>query len=151
MLLYFAAPLFSLAERSFNERLASKLEDEGFDVFLPQRDGAEKDRPPYDTTNPDERRRATFERDRAKILESDVFLFVLDGRVPDEGACVELGIAHAHKHLRGERKLLVGLHTDTRAAFLTSKLNPMILVPLDRVTEDEKELIDLLRNLKGNG
>ena len=50
-----------------------------------------------------------------------------------------------------ERKLLVGLHTDTRAAFLTSKLNPMILVPLDRVTEDEKELIDLLRNLKGNG
>lgn len=144
MLLYFAAPLFSEAERSFNERLTTKLEDEGLDVFLPQRDGAEKDRPPYDAMNPDERRRAVFELDRGKILESDIFLFVLDGRVPDEGACVELGIAHAHRHLQGARKLLVGLHTDARAAFLASKLNPMILVPLDRVAEDEEGLIEVL-------
>ena len=48
---------------------------------------------------PEERRHAMFRLDRDTILTYDVFLFVLDGRVPDEGACVELGIAYCHKHL----------------------------------------------------
>ena len=144
MLLYFAAPLFSEAEKTFSERLAT-LEDEGLRVFLPQRDGVERDKPPYDTMSPDERRQAIFELDRSKILEADVFLFVLDGRVPDEGACVELGIAYAHKYLHEARRLLVGLHTDARAAFPGSKLNPMIRVPLDRIAEDEEELVGILR------
>jgi hypothetical protein len=30
-------------------------------------------------------------------MELDVFLIVVDGRVPDEGACVDLGIAHTHR------------------------------------------------------
>ncbi len=148
MLIYFAGPLFSEAERSFNRRLTARLEAEGFDVFLPQRDGVEGDKPPYDAMSPDERRRAMFELDRARILEACVFLFILDGRVPDEGACVELGIAHAHRHLAGARKLLVGLHTDSRAAFLTSKLNPMIRVPLDRIAEDEEGLIRAVREYR---
>lgn len=38
-----------------------------------------------------------FIMDRDKILEADIFLFILDGRVPDEGACVELGIAYHQK------------------------------------------------------
>ena len=59
-----------------------------------------------------------FELDRSRILDSDVFLIVLDGRVPDEGACVELGIAYCQKYLQKGAKLLVGLHTDTRAAFI---------------------------------
>ena len=146
MLVYFAAPLFSAAERAFNERLTERLENEGFRVFLPQRDGVEKHRPPYDAMPPEERRRAMFELDRGKILDADVFLFVLDGRVPDEGGCVELGIAHAHGHLTGAPKLLVGLHTDARAAFPASKLNPMVRVPLDEIAEDEGRLIDLLRS-----
>ena len=150
MLLYFAAPLFCEAERSFNERLTIKLEGEGFRVFLPQRDGVERNKPPYDAMTPDERRRAMFELDRSKILDAHVSLFVLDGRVPDEGACVELGIAHAHRHLRDEQKLLVGLHTDERAAFPTSRLNPMIRVPLDRIAEDEEGLIGILGEYRMN-
>jgi nucleoside 2-deoxyribosyltransferase len=89
-----------------------------------------------------------FELDRARILEAEVFLFVLDGRVPDEGTCVEPGIAHAHKHLRRAPKLLVGLHTDARAAFPTSKLNPMIRVPLGEIAGDEQELIGILRGTR---
>jgi len=46
---------------------------------------------------PEERRHAMFCLDRDTILTCDVF--VLDGRVPDEGVCVELGIAYCHKHL----------------------------------------------------
>ena len=146
MLVYLAGPLFSEAEKSFNESLAAKVEGRGFRVFLPQRDGIERDKAPYDAMPPEERRRAMFELDEAKILESDIFLFVLDGWVPDEGACVELGIAHAQRRFEGVEKLLVGLHTDTRAAFPTSKLNPMVRVPLDRIAENEGSLIKILED-----
>ncbi len=141
MLIYLAGPLFSEAERRFNSQLTERLEARGFRVFLPQRDGVEREKPPYDTMAPEERRHATFHLDIAKILEADVFLFVLDGRIPDEGACVELGIAYCQKELQGKDKLLVGLQTDTRAAFLGSKLNPMVLVPLQYVAGDEESLL----------
>ena len=150
MLIYLAGPLFSDAETTFNERLTERLENAGFRVFLPQRDGVEKNKPPYDGMSPNERRRAMFDLDEARIRESDVFLFVLDGRVPDEGACVELGIAHAHRSLTGVERLLVGLHTDTRAAFLGSKLNPMLRVPLDDILEDEQSLLRTLESYKAH-
>ena len=148
VLIYFAGPLFSEAERVFNLRVTERLERADYKVFLPQRDGVERDQPPYDRMTADERRRAMFELDKRKIFESDVFLFVLDGRVPDEGACVELGLAHAHKELRGTRKLLAGLQTDSRAAFVGSKLNPMLRVPLERVVEAEDELLKVLEDYR---
>jgi hypothetical protein len=117
--------LFSEAERRFNLGLAHRLEALGFDVFLPQRDGVKRDRPPYDTMTPEERRLAMFHLDRTRILDAEVFLFVLDGRVPDE-------------------KLLVGLHTDTRAAFIGGRLNPMVRVPLEYVVDDEEKLLRVL-------
>ena len=121
-----------------------RLEAIGFEVFLPQRDGVERDRPPYYTMTPEERRHAMFHLDRSRILDSDVFLFVLDGRVPDEGACVELGIAYCQKYLQNGKKLLVGLHTDTRAAFIGGRLNPMVRVPLDSLVAYEETLLRLL-------
>ena len=144
MLVYFAGPLFSEAERRFNQRLTGRLEGLGFEVFLPQRDGVEREKPPYDAMTPEERRQATFYLDKTKILEAEVFLFVLDGRVPDEGACVELGLAYCYKELRQAGKLLVGLQTDSRAAFPGSKLNPMVRVPLQYVAEDEEALLRVL-------
>jgi len=85
-LIYFAGPLFSTAEKRFNQRLTKRLEEAGFRVFLPQRDGVERSKPPYDEMSSEERRGVMFELDRTKIFEADVFLFVLDGRVPDDGA-----------------------------------------------------------------
>jgi nucleoside 2-deoxyribosyltransferase len=144
VLIYFAGPLFSEAERRFNLALTQRLEALGYEVFLPQRDGAERDRPPYDAMTPEERRQAMFRLDRSRILDSDVFLFVLDGRVPDEGACVELGIAHCQKYHQNGEKLLLGLHTDTRSAFVGARLNPMVRVPLDYVVDDEQTLLEVL-------
>jgi len=141
MLIYFAGPLFSEAERRLNQRLTERLESLGLQVFLPQRDGVERGKPPFDAMIPEERRQATFHLDKTKILEAEVFLFVLDGRVPDEGACVELGLAYCRKELRQADKLLVGLQTDSRAAFPGSKLNPMVRVPLQYVAEDEEALL----------
>ena len=78
------------------------------------------------------------------VLDAEVFLFVLDGRVPDEGACVELGIAYRQMYLQDGEKLLVGLHTDTRAAFNGGRLNPMVRVPLEYVVDDEEKLLRVL-------
>jgi hypothetical protein len=63
-------------------------------------------------------RGALFESDKHKIFESDAFLFVLDGRVPDEGACVELGLAYAHKGLSATQKRTAPTGTSiTRTGF----------------------------------
>jgi hypothetical protein len=148
MLVYFAGPLFSEAERTFNLRLAERLEQASFEVFLPQRDGAERDKPHYNRMSRKERREVMFELDMRKVFECDVFLFVLDGRVPDEGACVELGLAYAHRELQASKNLLIGLQTDLRAAFLGSKLNPMLRVPLEHVAEDEQALLEILQDYR---
>ena len=140
MKIYFAGPLFSKAEKDFNLNLTNKLESLGFDVFLPQRDGIEK----LEGMSKEEKRRRVFELDRNKIIESNIFLIVLDGRVPDEGACVELGMAYSNKN---ENKLLVGLQTDIRASFIGAKLNPMISVSLDEIFEKEEDLINYLSKI----
>jgi hypothetical protein len=150
MLIYFAAPLFCQAERAFNLQLTLELEKQGFTVFLPQRDGIESNKPPYNEMTSDQICQAIFLADRDKIHESDIFLFILDGRVPDEGACVALGIAYSQKVLLKQDKLLVGLHTDMRGAFpvLGFKLNPMIYSAFDHIAENENELIKIIEAYK---
>ena len=128
---YYAGPLFNEAEKDFNQKLAFKLKQEGFEVFLPQIDGVESSNPKYANLSKEERRKSMFVMDRDKILEANIFLFILDGRVPDEGACVELGIAYYHKYSIFSDKMIIGLQTDKRAAFISAKLNPMIACSLD--------------------
>ncbi|MBO6001516.1 MAG: nucleoside 2-deoxyribosyltransferase [Spirochaetales bacterium] len=115
---YFAGPLFSQAERDYNLKLTKLLEDHGYEVFLPQRDGIEF--ATLQDKTPEEKNKLLFEKDVSEILKSDVVFFVLDGRVPDEGACVELGIGYANN------KRCYGAKTDTRSAELDLELNPMI-------------------------
>ena len=148
MLLYFAGPLFSEAEKRFNQQLTDKIEALGYRVFLPQRDGVERGRSPYDAMPLDERRRLRFALDKDNVLACGVFLFVLDGRVPDEGACVELGIAYCQKELRQPTKRLLGLHTDARVAFPGGALNTMVGVPLERVVHTEDALLELLQQIR---
>jgi nucleoside 2-deoxyribosyltransferase len=148
MNVYFAGPLFSKAEKQFNQELTDKLETAGFEVFLPQRDGVTSNKPPHDKMSREERRQTMFNLDKEKIFKSDIFLFILDGRVPDEGACVELGIAYCQKELQGRKKLLVGLKTDSRAVQIMTELNPMLKVPLDYIAKTEEELIEFLKKYK---
>jgi nucleoside 2-deoxyribosyltransferase len=94
----------------------------------------------------DELCKTIFSLDRDKIFEADIFLFILDGRVPDEGACVELGIAYSQKHYVQQEKLLIGLLTDARGAYtnIGSKLNAMVAGALDFVANNENELLSAL-------
>ncbi len=116
--IYFAAPLFNEAEKAYNLQLARVLEEAGYFVFLPQRDGYEAPKMPGMTE--EEKAVKIFAADIAAIDESDVLFMVLDGRVPDEGACVELGYAFA----KGKR--CYGIRSDVRAAERGLELNPML-------------------------
>ncbi|NLL95240.1 MAG: DUF4406 domain-containing protein [Thermoplasmatales archaeon] len=132
MRLYLAGPLFCQAEREFNERLASELRAEGHEVFLPQ------EFVPTDGVYDEAFLLEAYARDLEEIDAADAFVIVLDGRVPDEGACVELGYALA----RG--KDLFGLKTDVRVSERGGD-NAMIRGALrGRVHGDIPSLIDAL-------
>ena len=62
----------------------------------------------------------------------------MDGRVPDEGACVEIGLGFAYG------KECIGLKTDSRT-FMDNSDNPMLTGGLkDRVASSFSELKILL-------
>ena len=104
---YFAAPLFSQSEKDYNLLLTKVLEDHGYEVFLPQRDGYLAAELAGKTE--DELTQLIFEKDFSEVMKADIIFMLLDGRVPDEGACVELGIAYAN----GKR--CYGVKTDARS------------------------------------
>lgn len=138
MKVYIAGPLFSEAEKRFNSEITDFIEDMGFDTFLPQRDGYEL----AEEENMDSAAEKIFNYDIAQIDDSDVVVFNMDGRVPDEGACVEVGYAC------GKNKECIGLKTDTRT-LIDSRDSHKILGPLKgRVAADLEELGEYLTDLK---
>jgi nucleoside 2-deoxyribosyltransferase len=148
MLIYFAAPLFNGAELAFNEALTARLEKAGFMVFLPQREGLELKATPMP---PDKWEQAIFELDRDWVFKSDILLFLLDGRVPDEGGALELGLAYAQKFLTGQKKLLIGYVTDRRTFSQDHKLNAMLAGALEVVFTDFTELMEYLKQYRSSG
>ncbi|MFN2303852.1 MAG: nucleoside 2-deoxyribosyltransferase [Anaerolineales bacterium] len=148
MLIYFAAPLFCQAERDFNLKLTTKLEEAGFSVFLPQRDGVELSKDFLRGKTEKAICQAIFNLDRSKILESDIVIFILDGRVPDEGLGVELGIAHENKFLKDQEKLLIGYSTDMRVFAKVFKVNAMLFGALDDLVSNENDLIEKIRTFQ---
>ena len=115
---YFAAPLFSEAEREYNLKVVSILEKYGYEVFLPQRDGFLA--PELEGKTEEELVKMIFPLDAGEVRKADIVFMNIDGRVPDEGASVELGIAYA----AGKR--CYGFKTDVRAVEFGLEMNPMI-------------------------
>ena len=109
MKIYLAAPLFNEMERERNFMFCDLLENNGFVVYLPQRDGGLF----YDFIkegySSEEARKHIFIADTKAICDSDIILCFLDGRVLDEGMCIELGIAYA------QGKICIGYKTDQRS------------------------------------
>ena len=148
MRIYFAGPLFCEAERAFNLALVEKLEEHGFSVFLPQRDGVELKKALTKEMSENELCQMIFNFDRDQLLKSDIFLIILDGRVPDEGACVELGIAHENKISGGHVKLLIGYASDMRVFAKVFQVNAMLRGALDELVINESDLIEKITIFK---
>ena len=132
MKIYIAGPLFSDGERAFNEKIDRIIRDCGHETYLPQRDGGiVAEMPDFIDGLPKET--FVFRKDCENLKGCDLFLLLMDGRVPDEGACVALGFCLAH----GKR--CVGYKTDSRSGY-DGKDNIMLLGALETILRNEEEL-----------
>ncbi|HET7011429.1 MAG TPA: deoxynucleoside kinase [Anaerolineales bacterium] len=135
---YLAGPLFSLAERRFNVELNTLVKNIGFDTYFPQEDAGLISNMVESGMDVHEARDAIFRRNRDNIGTSDILIFILDGRVPDEGASIEAGIGYALG------KECIGLKTDFRACEPGGN-NLMIDGVLDyRIAENLEQLCRML-------
>ncbi|MBR1710911.1 MAG: nucleoside 2-deoxyribosyltransferase [Clostridia bacterium] len=142
MKIYVAAPLFNEGERSFNERIDKILREAGHETFLPQREGGcVADLPEFIEGMP--KRKYLFQLDCAHMDWCDAVLFVFDGRVPDEGACFELGYCYA----KGKR--CIGYKTDARS-FIDGFDNVMLHGAPETVLYSEEQLREYFEKLREN-
>jgi len=126
--IYCAGPLFNPKEREEMNSIATVLETAGYSVFLPQRDGLELARllPVLIEKGISEEKasivlnNAIFSLDVFEIMDSDGVILNINGRVPDEGAMVEAGIAWAHE------KPIVIFKNDDRS-LIQGNCNPLVM------------------------
>jgi len=138
-IVYIAAPLFSKSELEFNLQLNEFLESIGFDTFLPQHGGYVLSELMDNGLGKDDAIQMIFQKDTEEIKNCDIIVFAMDGRVPDEGACVEIGLAYAYN------KECFGLKTDSRS-FIDNMDNPLITGALKgRIAKSFSELEHLLK------
>ena len=126
--IYFACPMFSAMEKEYGLKLADILSRHGYTVFVPFRDGYEAAQ--LEGKSEQELVQMIFEKDLEEVKKADILFFLLDGRAPDEGACVELGLAYAFQ------KRCYGFKTDTRTVEMSLNLNPMITGCLIKLFEN---------------
>jgi nucleoside 2-deoxyribosyltransferase len=127
-MLYLAGPLFTEAERSFNETLRDVL-SEFFDVFLPQEAGLIGEMMKHGI-GPSDSSHRIYEACMKALRKCDAVLIVLDGVMVDDGSAFELGIAHMRKIPR------FGYLSDDRKKPEPPSVNPMIFFSLDRIFTD---------------
>lgn len=137
--LYLAGPLFSDAEKSFNQNL-KKLLTPHFDVYLPQEDGGLLVDMIKKGMHPRLAVQKVFTGDIKAIKNCDMLLIILDGRTIDEGAAFELGFAYALG------KPCYGLKTGPRQLLATGN-NPMIDCPLECIFKSADELLSWANQL----
>jgi nucleoside 2-deoxyribosyltransferase len=100
MKLYFAGPLFSLAERMFNTEIVKILRERyNYEVFLPQESEENKTATSAMTI---------FLSDEKAVEGCDAIVAIMDGADTDSGTCWEFGFAYA----LGKKLILV--RTDFR-------------------------------------
>jgi nucleoside 2-deoxyribosyltransferase len=118
---YLAGPLFTLAERRFNEKLAAELERlcPSLLVVIPQRYDTEF----LDAPNFHEK---VFHCAIESLTRCDAVVAIVDGPDADSGTCIEIGYA------KGLGKKVIGVRTDFRCS-QEDGLNVMVARICDHV------------------
>ncbi|MBA2718827.1 MAG: nucleoside 2-deoxyribosyltransferase [Chloroflexi bacterium] len=138
MKLYFAGPLFTSAERAWNDDLTTTLRAGGHEVFLPQDKEPGKDAP------------GIFSSDVGGIDWADALVAIMDGADPDSGTAWECGYADGKKPI-----LLV--RTDFRAeagtgapynAMLTESATIRLDLPFAPLARVVAEVLEALGRLE---
>lgn len=126
--IYCAGPLFNPGERKEMRLIAEALKEAGFAVFLPQEDGLEFARlfPAFMARGFQQKEaqnilnHAIFSLDVYEVIAADGLVLNMNGRVPDEGAMVEAGIAWAND------KPIVIFNSDDRS-LVQGVCNPLVM------------------------
>lgn len=128
--LYFASPLFTEMELSYNQFLADQIRQAlpHLEIYLPQEQGEINDKEAYaDST-------MIAKADTDALLDSNILLAVLDGQVIDPGVATEIGVAYQ------AGIPILGLYTDTRQKGGNNKQK---LAALQEVCESQFAYINL--------
>jgi len=139
MKLYFAGPLFTTPERTWNAEVAAALRAAGHEIFLPQEQEPGKDGP------------GIFATDVGGLDWADGLVAIMDGPDPDSGTAWEVGYAF------GVRKPIVLVRTDFRTlAGNAGGYNPMLTqaatirvdAPAGSTTEVIAAVLDALERIE---
>lgn len=105
MKIYLAGPLFSMAERDYNTKIAIEITKKipKSEVILPQNFLN------IISVNENDFFKKMFDLCISSIDKSDIIIAILDGSDVDSGTCIELGYAYANK------KPIIGVRTDFRS------------------------------------
>ena len=97
---YWAAPMFSTADKEYNDKYVRMLKDAGISVYNPMRDAV------YIGTNPSDEE--IFQKDIEAVKDCRVFVANIDQESIDSGVASQIGIAS----IIG--KPIVGVFSDSR-------------------------------------
>jgi nucleoside 2-deoxyribosyltransferase len=129
--LYLAAPLFSAAERKYNQYLAELLRNNLFEVYLPQDTGDDSH------TRDTGAHQVIFKQNLAALEATDTIVAVIEGADADSGTSWEMGYAYA----RGIP--VISIRTDFRMAGHHEHVN-LMLEQSSAMVHSEEELLALL-------
>jgi nucleoside 2-deoxyribosyltransferase len=151
--IYCSGPLFCPEETAGMAAIAKVLEDAGFATFLPQRDGIERFvtrliNTPLNTNIFGSRRnmdKAIFALDVYQIVKRcDCLVLNMNGRVPDEGAVAEAGIAFA------AGKPVVIYKNDVRTIFKGGDNSMITGLSVYPVVHELKKLPGIINDMKSS-
>jgi nucleoside 2-deoxyribosyltransferase/predicted secreted protein len=131
--IYFAAPLFSEAERVFNASVARLLRTNLFEVHLPQEAGDDSD------TRDIRDQERLFSFNRTALECSDLIVAIIDGADADSGTAWEMGYAFA------QGKPVIALRTDFRRVGHHEYVN-LMLEQSAKVVGSTEELLTTLQS-----
>jgi nucleoside 2-deoxyribosyltransferase len=121
--IYWAAPLFTQAEQAFNASISQDLEEQGYSVFLPQREcaGVEGEQ--------------IYQTCLKGLSSSQVVVAILDGADADSGTCWECGYAVS------QGIPVIAVRTDFRGSGDTKGFNAMLYYGATQVIDQPQSLL----------
>lgn len=136
MRVYFAGPLFTQAELTWNRAVADRLRVGGHEILLPQDDCAVCF-PPHVPADATIDWRRVVDICIEDIEKADALVAVLDGPDPDSGTCFEVGYAFK------KGVPIIGVRTDLRPGEVVEKgMNAMLAMSCAHVVKLQGEDVD---------
>lgn len=129
--IYFASPLFTEMEQSYNAHVVKRLREEFADsveIYLPQENAAINDKSNYANSI------QIAEGDNAYLEEADVLIAILDGVTIDAGVASEIGYFYSMN------KPIIGLYSDIRQGLHDNQAK---IKALDELAESPFSYINL--------